>query len=197
MDPKELERLKNLKGQMRGDLLKTDAAYVSKTVGKEAATKLQQATRELGWEIDYPNLKTMGWYPIGLLAIDLLAVQKAFGWGEKEVFDIGNITPKYSFLASMMMRYFVSLERVIKEIPKYWRMHFSVGKFESGKYKTGQKFLVLKLEKFDVHPLACVVISGYALRVTQFVVRSEKITIKETKCVHKGDPYHEFLIEWE
>ena len=197
MDQEELQRLKNLKGEMRGDLLKTDAAYVLKTKGKEGVIKLQQATRELGWEIDYANLKSMSWYPIGLQAISLLAAQKAFGWGEKEVLEMGNVSPKYTIVTTMAMKYFVSLKQVIKEMPKYYRMHFNVGSLEPAEYDEKKKNLVIRLKDFNVHPLICLVIIGYIKKVAQFVIKSKNITIEETKCVHKGDPYHEFSIKWE
>jgi len=197
MDQEELQKLKNLKGEIKGAVFQTDATHVSKTMGKEAVAKLQQASKELGWEIDYPNIKFMTWYPIGMKIISLLAAQKAFGWGEKELFEMNASAPKYTSFVSRILKYFVSLKGLFRQMPKYWKMHFSVGRLEPEEYDPKQNLAVVKLKDFDIHPLFCLVIRSYILSIIRFAIKSKKIIIEETKCVHKGDPYHEFSIKWE
>jgi len=196
MTQEELKKLKDLEGKVRGVTLETDAKYVLIKIGQDGLTKLQQKTKELGWEIDYKDIKTMGWYPLGWRAISLLAAQEAFGWGEKEITDMGNSAPKYSFIATTMLRYFLSLKKVFNEASKYWEKHYSVGKLNTVEIDEEKKYAVLQLKEFKIHPVFCLYLSGYFLRISQFVIKSEKITVEETDCVFKQGNCHQFLIKW-
>jgi len=188
--------LKNLEGKARGVTMQTDASYVSKKMGQDALVKLQQKTKEMGWEVDYANIKTMDWYPIGMRVLSLLAAKEAFGLGDKEIEEMGNFAPKYSFIASTMLRYFLSIEQVFKEASKYWEKHYSIGELEAYEIDIEKKYAILRLKNFEVHPVICTYFCGYFLRISQLVMKSEKITAEETKCIFKQGPYHEFLVKW-
>lgn len=197
MTPEEISKLKNLKGETRGVTLQTDANYVREKMGEAALLRLQKKTKELGWEIDYPSIKTMGWYPVGLRAISLLAAEQCFGWTDEEIKEVGNNAPKYSFIANTMLRYFLSVERVFKEASRYWKKHYTLGELDSPEISEEKKFGILQLKGFNVHPILCPYLAGYFLRISQFVIKSEKITIQETDCAFNGDRDHKFLVKWE
>lgn len=196
MEQQELKNLINLKGKVRGVAFQTDANYVLKTIGESGLSKLQRKTKKLGVEIDYKNIKTMLWYPIGWRAISLLAAKEAFGWDDNHIMEMGNCAPKYSFIASTMLKYFLSVSKVFKEASKYWEKHYTVGKLKPLEINEKEKYGILQLKEFKVHPILCHYYSGYFLRISQFVIKSEKITIKETNCTFKKGGYHQFLIKW-
>jgi hypothetical protein len=196
MTQEELKKLKEMPGEVRGVTMQTDANYVLKKIGEEGLAKLQQKTKELGWEIDYKNIKTMAWYPLGQRVISLLAAKEAFGWGDGEIQDMGNSAPKYSFIASTMLRYFLSVSKVFQEAARYWDKHYTIGKLVPVQIDEEKKFAHLKLQDFDINPVFCPYFLGYFLRISQLVVKSEHITAEETKCPSKGDACHEFLMKW-
>jgi hypothetical protein len=196
MDQAELKKLKDMPGEARGVTMQTDANYVSRKIGEQGLVKLQQKTKELGWEIDYKDIKTMAWYPLGQRVISLLAAKEAFDWGYEEIKDMGNCAPKYSFIASTMLKYFLSVSKVFQEAAKYWEKHYSVGKLVPVQIDEEKKFAILRLEDFDVNPIFCPYFTGYFLRISQLVVKSEKITAEETECPSRGGRWHEFLMKW-
>ncbi|MDD5589989.1 MAG: hypothetical protein PHQ47_02330 [Candidatus Portnoybacteria bacterium] len=193
----DLQKLKDHPGKVRGAVFETDAKYVQKKLGDEALAKLQQATKELGWEINYKDIQTMGWYPIGQRAISILAAQKAFGWKDQEVRDMGSSAPKYSFIATMMMKYFVSLKKVFEEIPTYWEKHYTAGKIEPVLLDEENGRMVLHLKDFVLHPVLCQYYAGYFERLGRYVVKGAKVETKETKCNFRGDDFHEMTVSWK
>jgi len=50
----------------------------------------------------------------------LLAICEVFGWGDKEIKEMGNNAPKYSFIATTMLKYFLSVK-------KFFRKHRVIG----------------------------------------------------------------------
>jgi len=193
----EIKKIMEVEGKVRGVVFQTDAEYVRLKKGEEGLKTLEKKTKEFGYPIDYDQVKTMEWYPVGLRVISLLAAKEAFNWGEKEIWDMGNSAPKYSFIVKMLMKYFLSARRSFQESPKYWIKHYNIGKLEAQEFNEKEKYLILRLHNFKIHPILCTYYLGYYLRIAQYVIRSEKITIEETKCMFKGDPYHEFKIKWE
>ncbi len=192
----EIKNLMSIKGQVRGVAFLTDANYVRQKLGESGVVKLEEAAKKLGCEIPYKNAKTMAWYPLGWRAISLLAVKQAFNWGDIEIKDMGNCAPKYSFVATTMLKYFLKLDRVFQEAAKYWKKHYTIGTLEPLEIDEKQKFAILRLKEFKVHPILCHYFAGYFLRISQFVIKSEKITIEETECIFKGGPYDQFLVKW-
>jgi hypothetical protein len=193
----EIKKIMEIKGKVRGVVFQTDAEYVREKIGEKGLEKLEIKTKELGHPIDYDKIKAMDWYPLGLRVLSLLAIKEAFNWGDKEIKDMGNSAPKYSFIVRMLMKYFLSAKRSFKESPKYWVKHYTVGKLEAYKFNEKEKYLVLRLNDFKIHPLLCTYYLGYFLRIAQYVIQSEEISIEETQCMFKDHPYHEFLIRWK
>jgi len=193
----EIKKLMEIPGKVRGVVFATDLEYVKEKKGERGVGLLKKKIEEWGNPIDYKKVKVTEWYPVGLRAISLLAIKEAFGWGDKEIKDLGNCAPKYSFIVRMLMKSFLSLKRSFEETPKYWTKHYTVGKLEDYEFNDKEKYLVLRLHDFKIHPILCIYYLGYYLRISQYVFESEKITIEETKCMFRGDAYHEFVIRWE
>jgi len=153
--------------------------------------------QEWGNPVSYDKVHATIWYPVGLRAVSLLAIKEAFGWGNKEIFDLGNAIPKFSFIVKMLMKTFLSIQRVFDESPKYWEKHYTKGVLENYKIDQKQKCIILRLRNFKIHPILCPLYAGYFLRIGQYVLKSKKITIKETRCSFRGDAsYHEYTIRW-
>ncbi len=192
----EIKRLIKIDGKVRGQTLLTDFGYIKEKKGKRGIVLLKNKIKEWNAPIDYDKIKALNWYPVGFRAISLLAIKEVFNWGDEEIEKIGNTAPKYSFIVKMLIKYFFSLAQTYKNAPLYWKKHYSVGELEAPKINEKEKYLVLRLKNFKVHPILCPLLKGYFLRIAQYALGGKKATIKETKCEFNGYPYHEFIITW-
>ncbi len=194
----EIDEILKIKGKVRGVVFRTDGRYVLETKGEKGMKMLEAAIKETGQPIKYgKEFRATGWYPLSWRTLSLLVIQQTFNWGEKEISAMGQAAPKYSFIVKMLLPYFVSLEKTFKESSKYWQEHYSVGKLEAPVVDIEGKRLVIHLKDFKIHPVFCMYFKGYFKAIARLVVRTEKMTIKEIKCMFKGDDYHEFVIEWQ
>lgn len=193
----EIENLMRIKGNVRGGVIQANVVFIREMAGVEKLKAVEGKMTELGYPLDFSKINVGEWYPEALSVLIILVAKDLFNWTEKDIFEMGNSAPKYSFISKIVMRYFLSLERIIKEIPNYWKYHFDFGGLESYKWSEKEKYLILQEKGYKFHSLLCIYHSGYFLRIAQFAIKCKKITIKETKCMFKGDPYHEYLIEWK
>jgi len=191
----EVEKIKSIEGKVRGASLKADGGYILKEFGEDGLKKLEKAMSDLGYNIKYEELATMDYYPIAIKALTLLSVQKLFNFKKKDFIKMGMFGSKVSLILKLFVKYFFSFDRVMKEIPKVWRKYYNVGDLKVIEYDKKKGYVVGRLENFDLHPLECQYLTGYFPSVMKMIVK-EKITCQETKCIHKGDEYHEFLLKW-
>jgi len=193
----EIEEIMKHKGEVRGVVFQTDRRFIILKKGEEGLKKVEEETKNLGYPIEYEKVNPLEWYPVGLRVISLIAIKRAFDWQDKDIFEMGNAAPKYSFVVKMLLKYFISLKRSVAEVPNYWRKHFTVGKISCPEFHEDEKWLIIRLEGIKIHPILCTHLAGYFLRIAQYVIRSPKIIIREEKCMFKGDPYHDFLFRWK
>lgn len=194
---KEAVKLKNLKGNIRGEGLLTDIRYVHFKKGDKGVKMLESKLNELGYKIKFDEIKSLEWYPIKIDVLKNLILMDIFKWTEKDIFEMGNFAPKVSFLVKVLIKYFVSAKKSFSQSPKYWKQHFDIGELEPYNFSAKEKKMVFRLRDFNVHPVMCTIFSGYFLRIAQFVLKSDKITIEETVCTFKKGSYHEYLIKWK
>jgi len=198
LNKEEIKKILEIAGKARGAVFQTDARYVLEKKGKKGLEILKEEIKKTGQPISYDEkISATSWYPLSWRVLSLLTIQRIFNWGEKEIFEMGTQAPKYSFIVKALLKYFVSLEKTFTESAKYWEEHYSVGKLGASEIDIKGKHLVLCLKDFKTHPILCPYFKGYFKAVAQFSVKTEKMTIKETKCMFRGDPYHEFVIDWE
>lgn len=193
----EIEIIMKLSGRARGAAFQTDAAYIREKKGEQGLRLLEQKTKEMGYPITYDKISAISWYPIGLRLLSLLAMQEVFGWGAKEIWELGDFAPKRSFIFKIIVRYLLSTQHAFEKSSKYYAMFFDIGVFEPVELNEDERYAILRIKDFKIHPIFCVYFSGFLRRVCQFLFKVEKTTIEETKCMFSGDPYHEFILRWE
>lgn len=195
----ELENLvKSIKGKIRGVVFQTDATYVLSKEGEEGLKKLEKRVKELGLPINYREAKAMEWQPVGLRIVSILLIKDTFGWSEEEIRNMGKAAPKTSFIVKFFFKLFLAIEKFAKEIPSYWREHYTEGELKVVKLDTKEKKkMILHLENYKLHPLFCKYLEGYFETVLNLAQKGEA-EVKETKCMHKDDTsYHEFTAIWK
>jgi len=195
INKRELENLMKIKGEVRGVVFQTDAKYVLEEEGEEGLKKLESRMENLGYKVDYGKMKATDWYIIGLRLISLLVIKDTFDWSDLRIREMGNTAPKFSFVVKFLFKIFSLLEKFVKQIPKFWKEHFTVGILEVITFDEKNKKLVIHLKNVKFHPLFCLYLEGYCERILQFVVNQP--ACKETKCVFKNDPYHEYTFTWQ
>ena len=192
----EIEKTMRIKGKGIGAAVQTHFHYIQERKGEEGVKKVQERLKELGYSVDFEKIKATERVPLSLSYMIVLAAREVFDWEDKDIFDMGNNAPKYSFIVKMIMNYFLSAKKTFQESPKYWRKHYDVGELEAYKFSEEGRYMIIRL-KNECPPTICTFYCGYFLRVAQYAIKSEKVTIEETKCQNKGDSYHEFMVRWE
>ncbi len=199
IDQKTIEEVLKIQGKVRGAVFQTDARYVLEKHDEEGLKKLEEIIlKETGQAIKYgKEVKATNWYPLSWRVLSLMFIKDTFNWDDQEIFKMGLVAPKYSFIVKTLLRYFVSLEKTFAESSKYWREHYSVGQLESPEINIEDKRLVIQLKDFKIHPILCEYFKGYFRAIASLVVKTDKMNIEEVQCVFKGDPYDQYIITWE
>jgi len=191
----ELDRLKEIKGEVRGVAFQTDAKYVLGKMGNNGLKKVEESAKKLGYEIPYERARAMEWYPIGLRIISLLLIKDTFSWGDNEIRDMGYTAPKTSFLVKLLMKFFVNLEQFVKKIPAYWLQHYTVGEIKVLKLDEKNKEMIGYLKGVEPHPIYLLYLEGYFEKMLGFV--KDGVTAKVRESVSNAESYHEFIFRWK
>jgi hypothetical protein len=197
LTPKEIKKIMEKPGQVRGAVFNTDAKYILEKKGEEGLKKVEEKTREWGQPIDYKKTKNMGWYPVGLRAVSLLAAEEVFNWRDEEIEDMGYSAPTHSFIVKLLMKYLLTLEQTYKKSPSYWAEHYDIGELRVPEYNEKGKYLVLQIFNFELHPILCSYYVGYFRKIAELGSRQEITDIEKTKCSFRGDSCHEYVIKWK
>ena len=193
---KELEELKKIKGEVRGIVIRTYGEFILKEEGEEGLKKLEEEMARTGYPIKYKKIKVTSFFPLALQAINLTIIKKLFGYDEKKFQEMGRFESKAdTMIIRFFMKYFVSLEIATKAVSKMWKTYFTVGDIKTVEFDKEKKYIILRLENFYHTPIICENLKGYFQGLTKMIVK-EETTCKETKCIHRGDNYHEFLLTW-
>ena len=196
---KEIDLIAQTEGFTKGAVLKTDAQYILAKKGEEGLRKVEAKTKEWGHHIDYSNIKNMRWLPVGFRTISILAAKEVFKWDDKDIYDMGYSAPSYSFVVKVLTQHFLTFEQVYKAAPRSWRMHYTIGNMETPEFNKKKGYSILEMKDFSIHPALCPYYAGYFLRVARLAspFKISTVKIKESKCVHKGDDFHEFVVSWD
>jgi len=197
MTKQEADALMKIPGNIKGAIFHTHAMFIRYKQGEGGIKMVEEKLKELGYPLKFKEIKSLKWYPEALSVLTILTAKDIFHWTENDIFEMGNAAPKYSFVVKVLIRHFLSIQRTFKEAGLSWKKNFDFGELEPHEINEQEKYLVLRVKGYKFHPLICVYHKGYFLRFAQFVLKGKNITVEETKCVFKGDPYHEYVVRWE
>ncbi len=186
--------LKEIEGSCRGVSIETPLEYVYRNYVEEVLVKIESELRDL----NIPTRKevdSLEKYPLGYMTATHLVVREVIGCDYEEVKRMGYSLPQVSFIVKSIARYFISPEKTFRKAPEYWRRHFTVGDLVPAEMK--DDYMILQLKDFKTHPIDCKLFEGYFMRMVEYTIKTENISSKETKCMHKGDDYHEYVISWD
>jgi len=191
----EAEKYMALEGETRGFSISGDAEFVLKEKGEEGLKKLEAKMAELGYPIKYKELKPMKFYPLGIEALTLILIKKLFGFDEKKFEEMGKFNSQTSLIIRLFLKYFGSLKMLAKQAPTMWKNYYSSGNLEVTEVNKKERYVILKIKNFKLHPLHCLAHKGYFANIVKMVVK-KPVVCEETKCPFRGDDYHEFVLRW-
>ncbi len=192
----ELQELKKIPGEIRGVSMKNHSRFILKEQGEGSLERIEEEMEKLGYPFKYKGVKVMGFYPLNFYCILLLAIKRIFNYQDDKFCEIGDFNSRMSLIIKLFMKNFVSIKRMAEVTPKVWRKYFTVGEIELTDYDEEKKYISLRLTEFHTTPLLCQVVRGFFRGVAKMVVGARG-KCREVKCSLKGEPYDEFLFEWE
>lgn len=194
----EVNLMKKIKGNVKGDLIKSFHDYIIREKGEEGVALVERRFKELGWPIKFKDVFTFKWYPESFLCLTHVVFLEVFDFDESKAFELGYNVPLGSIIIKMIMRYFISPEKALKNISKFWQKYFDFGKMECIDYNIEKGYAFLKLDGFKkFHPLVYEYLRGYISKTAEMIINSKNIKTEQIKSLYKNDPYDEFKVTWE
>lgn len=191
----EVRILMGKKGNVKGEAFKSHQAFIISKEGESGFKKVEEKLIELGHPIDFAKIEANKMYPAPLAVLVVLVAKKIFNWDDEVIKESGKFNLKNSFIMKMFLRYFVSPQSIPKFLPNFWRKEYDFGEVESVKSENDNQFIV-RIKDYDLHPINCTAFIGIGEETLKYVTRGKRIIVKETKCNHRGDDYHEYVVTW-
>lgn len=110
---------------------------------------------------------------------------------------MGKKAPTFSVVVRLFFKLFGSVESLAKEIPNYWKKHWTIGVLKPVNLKEHE--ITINLEGIDFHPVYCKYLEGYFETIMAMTrPKGSKVEVKETQCPFKGNEanFHEYLFKW-
>lgn len=191
----EFEELMKIKGKTRGVSVKDYGDYILKEKGENGLRRLEEAITKTGYPIKFKEIKAMAFYPLGLEGLTLLIIKRLFGFDDDKIQEMGKQQAKVSILIRLFMKYFFSLKKTAGVVPRMWRIFYSTGEIDVVELNEEKRYIILRIKDFFLSSIHCRYLCGYLASILRLIVGKE-VTCEETKCLHRGDEYHEYLLKW-
>ena len=189
----ELDELMKIKGEIRGDAIKSKTEFLIKETGEEGLEKLEDMIAKLGYPLKFKEIRKTDFYPLGLEAVILVLIKRLFNFSNEKFQEMGRFQSKFSLMVRISLKYFFTVEKMLKEVPKMWKKAFTVGDLKIIEFDIEKGRMVVNIEDFHFHPIYCQILIGFFEGIVQMIVKDE-FRWEETKCTFRGDEYHQFLI---
>lgn len=184
------------KAKVVGVVFDTYRKYIEQRKGKQGVVIVEQKLEGLGYPFKFSQVRAFEHYSLTWSVLLLVVVKEVFDWTDKDIFDMGYTAPQLSLLVRVWMRYFLSIKRIAQEAPANWKKHFTDGELTYELHED-KKYLILRINHNAMHPITCIYAQGYFLRIFKYAIKTPNVSVKETKCILRGDSIHEYVISWE
>lgn len=195
MELKEkLNQLLKKEGKIRGGVILSHLEYIKRKQSQDGIKRLKKTFEEVDYTFNPDEIKSMEWVDASTSSIILLLAKNLFDWSNKDILSMGEFASKYLAVNKFFLDDLNSPKKLISVIGDYWRNVSNVGTMNV--IDSGEDFVKINLSDYDFHPVGCLFIAGYIRSVFSLTVKGS-VSIKETKCIHKGDDVHQFLVKWK
>ncbi len=196
---KEFEKLnlEKIKGEVIGLALENHFNFILKKYDQEQVKKLEDGLAKLGYPLKHHQIENFKWYPRKIDEAIYFVLKRILSWEDETFRESGKWGAKISYITRIMMRYFVSIERVSREISNYWRKYYTIGHLKPKELNIKERYFILELEDFPiVCPEHCRYWEGYFWQVGSYVLPKENLKLWEIDCTFKGGNVHRFKATW-
>jgi len=191
------QELMKIEGEMRGELLKSNFAYLEKKEGKKAVERMEKRLEDIGYPLKFQEIESFKWYKDAFCAVFMMLFKDEFNWTEKDIFDLGRFSPQYSIIIKITLRYLVSMKKTFDLSQNLWSRNVNYGNLEPYIFNDKEKYMILRFKNYALTPLVCIYIRGYLTSLFEHVVGRDKALVEETKCIFNNHDFHEFKITWK
>lgn len=193
-----INRLSMTEYKIRGSGLKTIVEYLQKKKGEEIIPEIEERLFQYGYSVKLREIRSLEWYQAAFVAALLFSISEVLNWSEEEMKDMGRNEPKTAFLIRYLAKYIISLKQLYQAAAVFWKKTYNFGQIEAPELNKEEKYAIIKIKDFNLHPFFCRYLEGYMETLSGFVLRKyKKIWCYERKCFFDGDLFHEFVIHWE
>jgi hypothetical protein len=197
MEKEIIEQLKNFPGKVRGEILLNHADFIQKKEGKGGLKRLEERLKDLDIPVNFKKINSLDWMSEGLSSSIILVAKELFYFEDKDIFEMGRSAPHFSLGLKMLAKNVILPRRLFEESPVYWKNLFDFGFVNPVDFNEDLQQATLRIHGYKTHPLLCTYHAGYIKGLSEFVLKSKKVTVEETKCVYNGDEYDEYKIKWD
>ncbi len=190
-------RKKGSPERVKAEVVRTNKEYIISKEGEEGFEKVKKRMEELGGEIDFKSLNGKTWEEDWRNSLFIATAREVFNWNDEDIFEMGRYIPRASFFIKSIIQYLASLDMVLKNVGVYWDKHHDFGSLEAVEHNKEGKYVIIRKRNFLMHPVMCSYHAGYFKGISEFVIKGDNLRVEETKCMHKGDEYHEYIIKWD
>jgi hypothetical protein len=193
----EIEEIKKTKGNVSGEKFYTTFPYLERREKDNEVKQVLDAMKELGYPINLKEINSSKRYPIKISLLLFVVAKDIFNWKDEDIFEMGRYAPKVSFVTRILLRNLVSIRTIFNKAPDTWKNHYDFGSLEAVEIDEEKRHLIVRVKDFNVHPIMCPYHGGYFQAMAEFCIKEKQVNTKETKCIHRGDDYHEYFISWK
>ncbi len=192
-----VESLKNIKGSVKAVALQTDKIFIEIQKVENGEFLVEEEMEKMGFPFRYGTLKSPSdLIPLNVRIASLLAIKKVFHLENEQIMEMGRLATRSSFFTKLTLRYLISLKKMAKEIPRHWQRHFTIGSMDPCELHEDERFFIVRLKDFKTHAIFCTYFSGYIIGMVELIGNYTNLTVQETKCQHRDDKFHEFIVTW-
>ena len=111
MTKEELDKIMQIKGNVRGAIFQTHAVYIRLKKGDEGVKMVEEKLKELGHPLKFEEVKPLDWYPEAISILIMVVIKEIFNWTDKDIFEMGNMAPKSSFIVRLVIKHFLTPQK--------------------------------------------------------------------------------------
>lgn len=82
--------------------------------------KVEVGIEELGSELNFGEVASMRFHPVGLEALILVLAKEELGFEREDFEEIGAFGSKLSLILKLFSQYFISVEKAVEKAPEIW-----------------------------------------------------------------------------
>lgn len=150
---------------VKGAAFTEDFDHITKKRGKDGLVELDRFLKNKGYPYTLAQLDDMRVYPIEYRIDFLKALKEAFGWSDKDIFNMARNAPKVHSALKFFVKYFVSLDMAFNSAGKYWTNYFTFGRLVPKEFDKKNGTIKLTLYDFTYDDDLNNQLSGYFVGV--------------------------------